>query len=212
MLPTQSLPPDFLNGVTLPPDPQQARSQRKREALIEAALVLFETHGYEATSIETIAQKAEVAVGGFYQHFKSKQQLLLVLMQRLVLAIDALQFPLDPAQPPRRLIEQALRTALALDRLYTGAYRAWRSLSRQDANFAELNIQLESWLQARLRQLLQALTQLPQIRSALDLDQLSWVLMLLFLDLIERLTDETLEMAVQAMTHLIYHALFTEAG
>ncbi|MBC8098400.1 MAG: hypothetical protein H7Y11_03080, partial [Armatimonadetes bacterium] len=98
----------------------------------------------------------------------------------------------------------------ALDRRYAGAYGAWKTLSRQDAGFAALNAQFEAWLQYRLWQLLALLSQLPQVRPVLDLDSIAWVLTLLLLALIERLTDDTLESAIHAMTHLIYHALFQD--
>src|SRR5438132_1312149 len=74
--------PDLLAGQHLPPPPQQERSRRKRDALLQSALALFAERGYEQTSIEDIAHQAGVAVGGFYQHFTSKRQILLVLMDR----------------------------------------------------------------------------------------------------------------------------------
>src|SRR5207244_387551 len=74
--------PDVLAGQQLPPAPQQERSRRKRDALLQSALALFAERGYEQTSIEDIAHQAGVAVGGFYQHFTSKRQILLVLMDR----------------------------------------------------------------------------------------------------------------------------------
>src|SRR5437764_12820647 len=76
--------PDLLAGQHFPAPPQQERSRRKREALLQSALVLFAERGYEQTSIEDIAHQAGVAVGGFYQHFASKRQILLVLMDRLL--------------------------------------------------------------------------------------------------------------------------------
>src|SRR5436305_12349290 len=76
--------PDLLAGQHLPPLPQQERSRRKRDALLQSALTLFAERGYEQTSIEHIAHRAEVAVGGFYQHFASKRQILLVLMDQLL--------------------------------------------------------------------------------------------------------------------------------
>src|SRR6266446_8338311 len=81
---TPSARPDVLAGQQLPPAPQQERSRRKREALLISALALFAERGYEQTSIEDIAHHAGVAVGSFYQHFASKRQILLVLMDRLL--------------------------------------------------------------------------------------------------------------------------------
>jgi AcrR family transcriptional regulator len=66
--------PNLLDGEDLPPEPLQNRSREKRTRLKAAGLALFREKGYERTSIDEIARKAHLAVGGFYQHFGSKRQ------------------------------------------------------------------------------------------------------------------------------------------
>ncbi|MGH3967710.1 MAG: TetR/AcrR family transcriptional regulator [Mycobacterium sp.] len=55
---------------------QTARSERTRDALIQAALVRFLAQGVEDTSAEQIAADAGVSLRTFYRHFKSKHDLL----------------------------------------------------------------------------------------------------------------------------------------
>lgn len=55
---------------------QTARSERTREALIQAALVRFLAQGVEDTSAEQIASDAGVSLRTFYRHFSSKHDLL----------------------------------------------------------------------------------------------------------------------------------------
>lgn len=55
---------------------QTARSERTRDALIQAALVRFLAQGVEVTSAEQIAADAGVSLRTFYRHFKSKHDLL----------------------------------------------------------------------------------------------------------------------------------------
>jgi AcrR family transcriptional regulator len=55
---------------------QTARSERTREALVQAALVRFLAQGVEDTSAEQIASDAGVSLRTFYRHFKSKHDLL----------------------------------------------------------------------------------------------------------------------------------------
>jgi AcrR family transcriptional regulator len=55
---------------------QTARSERTREALIQAALVRFLAQGVEETSAEQIASDAGVSLRTFYRHFRSKHDLL----------------------------------------------------------------------------------------------------------------------------------------
>lgn len=54
----------------------KARKPDKREAIIEAACVLFTTQGYEATTIADVAKNAGIAVGTVYLYFKNKPELL----------------------------------------------------------------------------------------------------------------------------------------
>lgn len=55
---------------------QTARSERTREALIQAAMVRFLGQGVEDTSAEQIAADAGVSLRTFYRHFRSKHDLL----------------------------------------------------------------------------------------------------------------------------------------
>ena len=55
---------------------QTARSERTREALIQAASVRFLAQGVEETSAEQIAGDAGVSLRTFYRHFRSKHDLL----------------------------------------------------------------------------------------------------------------------------------------
>ncbi|OBF10554.1 TetR family transcriptional regulator [Mycobacterium sp. ACS4054] len=55
---------------------QTVRSERTREALIQAAMVRFLGQGVEETSAEQIAADAGVSLRTFYRHFKSKHDLL----------------------------------------------------------------------------------------------------------------------------------------
>lgn len=202
--------PDLLAGQHFPPPPQQERSRRKRDALLEAALALFAERGYEATSIEDIAHRAGVAVGGFYQHFASKRQLLLVLMNRLLDEADALPMQLSPEQLhyPRAIIEQVVRQGLLTDWAYVGAYRAWREAFVQDPELQAFHVQIEEWTARRIEMMLRAMQQGPGARSDVDLVTLASIISLLFWRLAEMPLDEP-DAVIASITDLIYHALFS---
>src|ERR1700739_2875631 len=55
---------------------QTVRSERTREALVQAAMVRFLAQGVEDTSAEQIAADAGVSLRTFYRHFRSKHDLL----------------------------------------------------------------------------------------------------------------------------------------
>ena len=46
-----------------------------RQAIEDAAIELFIEQGYHATSMRQIAKRADLALGGIYNHFKSKDEL-----------------------------------------------------------------------------------------------------------------------------------------
>jgi len=51
------------------------KGDRTRQAIEEAAYELFLEQGYSATSMRQIAERAEIALGGIYNHFKSKDEI-----------------------------------------------------------------------------------------------------------------------------------------
>ena len=52
-----------------------AKGELTRGAIIDAAHDLFIKRGYNATSMRVIAQKADIALGGIYNHFASKEEI-----------------------------------------------------------------------------------------------------------------------------------------
>jgi AcrR family transcriptional regulator len=71
--------------ATAEPEAQSRRERRRletRERILEASLLLFETRGYEATTVTEIARRADIAYGTFFNHFPSKLHLLREIADR----------------------------------------------------------------------------------------------------------------------------------
>lgn len=68
-------------------DQQMGRRERKKrevaERIREAALELFGEKGYEATTVEEIAERADVAKGTFFNYFPRKDSLLEALSEHM---------------------------------------------------------------------------------------------------------------------------------
>lgn len=68
-----------------------SRSERKKaktaSAILDAAEVLFRQRGFQPTTIDEIAERADVSVGSVYVHFENKANLYLALVER-ALAIN----------------------------------------------------------------------------------------------------------------------------
>ena len=61
---------------------REFRREQTRERLLDAARESFIDRGVAATSVEQIAEAAGYSRGAFYSNFRSKQELLLELLQR----------------------------------------------------------------------------------------------------------------------------------
>ena len=51
------------------------KGERTRIQIEDAAIELFMEHGYHATSMRQIAERSDLALGGIYNHFKSKDEI-----------------------------------------------------------------------------------------------------------------------------------------
>lgn len=80
---------------------QAAKSEVATSRVMEAALELFSTQGYGATSMRQIAEACEQSVGNLYHHFGSKE----AIYQRLI--DDYWARLLDPEHPLQRVFTRA---------------------------------------------------------------------------------------------------------
>jgi AcrR family transcriptional regulator len=205
--------PNLLKGEDLLSEPSQQRSRLKRARIEAAGLALFGQKGYERTSIDEIAAEAKLATGGVYRHFRSKRQLLLVLMDQLL--EDLSQLDLRPRGGSN--IREGLRTflgrALATDIRYAGAYRAWREAVVTDASLAGKETEIRAWSTGRVRMAFSLLQQLPGARAGIDVEALAQVMDEFFWSLLGQaasLSETAMAQWVEASTHLIFHALFQD--
>jgi TetR/AcrR family transcriptional regulator len=80
----QMNPPDQASGHER--DRRGSRSQRRKArtaaAIRDAAERLFLSRGYSATTMEDLAEEADVAVGSIYAHFASKEGVYSALIER----------------------------------------------------------------------------------------------------------------------------------
>ena len=61
---------------------QAERRARTVAALLDAAATSFASHGYDGTSLESVAMAAGVSKGAVYAHFTSKLEIFLVVLER----------------------------------------------------------------------------------------------------------------------------------
>lgn len=207
--------PNLLAGEHLPPAPQQKRSMEKRARLKAAGLALFGEKGYERTAIEEIAQRANLAVGGFYQHFRSKRQLLLALMDELLEKLSHLELRPQGTGDVRAGLHDLLARAFARDLQYLGAYRAWQEAVLTDSDLAEKQKQIHAWTTGRVLAVFQWLQQMPGARQGVDVAGLAQAMDTFFWSLLGqavRMPEVELNRWIDSATHLIYHAIFKDTA
>lgn len=207
--------PNLLAGEDLPPAPVQKRSLEKRARLKAAGLALFGEKGYERTSVDEIAERAELAVGTFYQQFRSKRQLLLVLMDELLESLSQLNLRPGGRGDVQSALRELLVRSFSRDLHYLGACRAWEEAVLSDPELAKKQQKIRAWTTNRIAGVFTALRQLPGARAEVDIPGLARVVDSFFWSLLAqdvRMPKVELKDWTEAATHLIYHALFRDAA
>jgi len=82
--------------ISAPTPVRQSQKEATRQRVVDAARELFDTHGYQGTTIREIARHAGVAVGSVFTTFASKGEILSEVMQA---RIDPLYAELDRVMP-----------------------------------------------------------------------------------------------------------------
>lgn len=61
---------------------RERKKQRTKDALVDAAFALFQSKGFDATTIDEIADAVEISPRTFFRYFESKQDVALTLIDR----------------------------------------------------------------------------------------------------------------------------------
>ena len=88
----------------MPRIPEKLRQER-REAIVQAAVDCLALHGYQGTSMRTIAEAVGLTKGGLYPYFPSKDAILLAVSDRYLEHVVARLRPREGVAPARQLAE-----------------------------------------------------------------------------------------------------------
>lgn len=106
---------------------REKKAQKVREAIHDAMLTLAERDGYDAATLEQVADRAEVAVSTIYRYFANKDAILLDPIERNPSALA----DLFRARPENEDIAVSLgwtvHATLDVDPEYLGRLRRWRA-------------------------------------------------------------------------------------
>ena len=76
------------------------RKQRLKESIMNAAIELFQAHGFKKVSINEIADKADVSPVSIYNHFESKRGLINAVLKKILEGIYEKQKSILTADVP----------------------------------------------------------------------------------------------------------------
>src|SRR5436305_210538 len=62
--------------MSTPETLRERKQRRTRDGIIEAAMTLFEEHGFNGVTVDEIAERAEVGRTTFFRYFADKQEVL----------------------------------------------------------------------------------------------------------------------------------------
>jgi TetR/AcrR family acrAB operon transcriptional repressor len=92
-------------------------AQQTREALLDAAELLFSQRGVARTSLQDIAKAAGVTRGALYWHFEDKAELFNAMMARTTLPMEDALKAIDTDHAPQPLLELKKSMLSALHRI-----------------------------------------------------------------------------------------------
>ncbi|SOD62426.1 transcriptional regulator, TetR family [Streptomyces zhaozhouensis] len=129
--------------------PKGLRERRRRDVqdrLLHTGLELFLTQGYEATTVNGIARRAEVSERTFFRHLASKEDVILEPLRAMhvVFRQELARRPVNepPLMSLRRTVSSALRSAPRRERHL--ALRALRVMGRDEtARWVGVRLALE---------------------------------------------------------------------
>jgi AcrR family transcriptional regulator len=154
-----------------PRTPQQARSRRTRERILEAAVACFEETGFDETTTTQIARRANLAVGSLYGYFHDKRTLLLELLHGTVEEIaDLVVRELDPENwrgpDLRRSVTGLVHRIVHAQTIRPGVQRILWERFFKDPDFRAVLLRIETRVRGALEALLTRLLAEGRVRIA----------------------------------------------
>jgi len=142
-------------GLTQPTEVGSAGHGNTRQRILDIALDLFITQGYDATSIRQIAERLGFSKASIYYHFASKQDILMALHYKLHEvgreALSSVQVPATSPEAWMALLDQLINEILEYHDLFVlqERNRAAIALLHHERHVSEHDL-LEDWFHTAL--------------------------------------------------------------
>jgi len=94
------------------PTLKEQQFQLREQAIITAMYELLAKNGYQATSMDNVAERVGISKATLYLHFKSKAELTLRVIVQEIEAAELSMKSLDPSLPAIGRLQQTLYTSI----------------------------------------------------------------------------------------------------
>lgn len=144
-------------------------AEARRTQLLGVARDVFSEDGYHGAAMEKIASRAGVTKPVLYQHFESKKELYLALLEQdMTTLLEQVRDALDHAKSNFERIQRSIDSYFRFIEENEGAFRLlFREAMGADVEFREVIERLHDELAARIGAIIVSETGLPQDDSVL---------------------------------------------
>lgn len=89
-------------------------TDKKRRSIVNAAILEFQDHGFDGTSMDRIAKRAEVSKRTVYNHFASKDELFEAIVEELLRRFETLEHRYEQGESLDRQLTRIGRKVLGV--------------------------------------------------------------------------------------------------
>lgn len=157
--------------------PRPSNREERRGQILDAFCALIQERGYDKATTALIAERANLTSGLIHYHFKSKEEILVALIERLSNKLEARLQDIDEEQPSAS--ENLHRHIRAYLELGNGAdphaVSAWVMVAAEAAKKEEVRVHFETAMASQQNKLSQIIADLLRERekSTADADRLA---------------------------------------
>ena len=93
---------------------RSCEKEKKRERILKKSWELFKKNGYEETKIERITKEVGISKGSFYTYFKTKEDVLFSILEKIEIEIENSINDIDTSEEPSKVLYNLLEKRVEL--------------------------------------------------------------------------------------------------
>ena len=93
---------------------RSCEKEKKRERILKKSWELFKKNGYEEIKIERITKEVGISKGSFYTYFKTKEDVLFSILEKIEIEIENSINDIDTSEEPSKVLYNLLEKRVEL--------------------------------------------------------------------------------------------------